>query len=122
MVWGRDKVAKAAQEIADHLKLIEHVKALQTGQKDLAAAIARLDDRLRMIEAEIRSIRSETALQAVREAQSIVNAVQGHLNERIEKVAVDVAVLRHDRPRGPLIQGASADGAVGLPLPGPASV
>ena len=34
-MWSRKSLGDAAREIADHLQLIEHVKALQAGQKDL---------------------------------------------------------------------------------------
>ena len=48
--WSREKIEKAAQEVADQLMLVEHVKVLQQGQKQMADAIALIDGRLRQIE------------------------------------------------------------------------
>ena len=96
-MWGRDQISKAAQEVADHLQIVEHVKALQQGQRDLSNAVARLDDRIRNIEINLRALKAETALDAIKETQSIVNAVQGSLNQRIENLAVKVAILDKDK-------------------------
>jgi cell fate (sporulation/competence/biofilm development) regulator YmcA (YheA/YmcA/DUF963 family) len=90
-VFSRKKVAEAAQELADHLKLIDHVKALQTGQKEIGEAIAKLGDRIRDIEREMSVLKAETRLEALKEAQSVVYAVQGNLNQRLEDLAVRIA-------------------------------
>jgi hypothetical protein len=50
---GRQKIAEAAKELANHLQVVEHIKALQTGQKELADSIAALGDRIRAIETEL---------------------------------------------------------------------
>jgi uncharacterized phage infection (PIP) family protein YhgE len=94
MPWGfsRTKSAEAAEEIANHLRLVDHVKALQTGQKELAEAIATLSDRLGKIEAQMGQLKAETRLEAVKEAQSVVYAVQSNLNQRIQDLAVKLAV------------------------------
>jgi hypothetical protein len=100
MSWfNRDKVAKAAQEIADSLTIPENVKALQTAVKEVADAVRRLDDRLRVIEGELRAAKAEIRGDALRETQAIVNAVQGGLNQRIQEIAVDVAILQHEAGR-----------------------
>lgn len=95
-MWSRKSLGDAAREIADHLQLIEHVKALQTGQKELGAAIATLGDRLRAIETDLAVLRAEVKLDALREAQSVVYAVQGGLNQQIQDLAVRMAV--HETP------------------------
>ena len=95
--FGRDKMAKAAQELADHLALIDNVRALQVAQKEMADAIQVINNRLRDIEVEMRVVKSDTTAHALRETQLIVNAVQGGLNQRIETLAVKVAVLENNR-------------------------
>ena len=90
---GREKIAEAAKEIADSLMIVENVKALQHGQKDIADAVKALDDRIRAIEFEMRALKAETTMQAIKETTLIVNAVQGSLNQRIEDIAIKVAVL-----------------------------
>jgi len=89
---SRKQLAEVAKELADHLLLIDHVKALQTGQKELADAIALLGQRLHQIEAQIQTVRADTKLDAIREAQTVINVVQGSLNQRIETLAVKLAV------------------------------
>jgi len=90
---GRSKAADLAQDIANHLQVPEQIKSLQIAQKELADAIKRLDSRLTEIEIELRVVKAETKLDALREAQSVVNAVQGGLNQRIEDLAVKIAVI-----------------------------
>lgn len=85
-------MAAAAKELADHLLLIDHVKALQAGQRELADAIASLGHRLHQMEAQVQTVRADTRLEAIREAQSVINVVQGNLNQRIETLAVKIAV------------------------------
>ncbi|WP_294196854.1 hypothetical protein [uncultured Sphingomonas sp.] len=93
-MFSRAKIGAAAQEIANHLQLVEHVKALQDGQKAIADSIAVLNDRIRAIELEMSTLKAEVKLEALKEAQGVIFAVQGGLNQRIEDVAVQVAVLR----------------------------
>jgi hypothetical protein len=97
--FSRQKIAEAAKEIADHLRLVENVKELQDQQKQLADALKALGDRIRTIETELRALKAETLLEAVKQTQSIVNGVQGGLNQRIQDVAVQVAILRHQPVR-----------------------
>ncbi len=89
---SRKRMAAAAKELADHLLLIDHVKALQAGQRELADAIALLGHRLHQIEAQVQAARADTKLDAIREAQTVVNVVQDSLNQRIETLAVKIAV------------------------------
>lgn len=96
---GRDKIAQAAKELADHLQVIENIKSLQEAQKKLAEAINVLDHRLRNIEVELNVLRADVRVDALRETQSIVNSVQGSLNQRIEDLAIKVAVIEHRSAR-----------------------
>ena len=96
MWFDRQKVGAAARELADHLQLIENVRALQTAQKELGDALAALSGRIRDIEADMRVLKAETKLENLKEIQAVINSVQGGLNERIETLAIKVAQL--DRP------------------------
>lgn len=95
-MFGREKLAQAAKELADHLLVVESIKALQTAQKELADAIKKLDQRIRRIENDLQVIKAETKLDALRETQSVINAVQGGLNQRIEDLAVKIAVMQSE--------------------------
>ena len=99
--FSRQKIAEAAKELADHLQVVEHIKTLQVAQKELADSIKVLGDRIREIEIEMRALKAETVLQAVRETQSIINSVQGGLNQRIETLAVQVALIQPDVQQSP---------------------
>ena len=101
--FGRQKIAEAAKEIADHLQLVKNVKALQIAQKELTDANRALGDRIRAIETELRALKAEAVLESVRQTQSIVNAVQGGLNDRIQDLAVQVALAQR-QPGQPLIE------------------
>ena len=92
-MFSRDKLGAAAREIADHLQIVDHVKALQDGQKALADGLAKLGDRIRILEQDMAVLRAETKLEALKEAQGVVFAVQGGLSQRIEDLAVQVAVF-----------------------------
>jgi cell fate (sporulation/competence/biofilm development) regulator YmcA (YheA/YmcA/DUF963 family) len=92
-MFSRDRIAKAAAELADHLQIIDTVRSLQVGQKELADAIKTLGQQVREIQTELRALKAETRLEALRETQTIVNAVQGGLNQRIEALAVKIAVV-----------------------------
>ncbi len=103
-MWPRSKIAQTAQEIADHLMLVENVKALQQGQKEMADAIAALDTRLRHIEADIRAVKSEAKFEAVKETQQMLNSVQGAFHEKLTDLTVRVAhVERSEDARPPMI-------------------
>lgn len=89
---GRKPTAGAAKELADYLLVVDHVKALRTGQRELADAIASLGHRLHHVEAQLQTVRADAKLDAIREAQTVVNVVQDSLNQRIETLAVKIAV------------------------------
>lgn len=95
-MFSKERIAQAATEIADHLRVVEQIKALQAAQKELADSIRLIGDRVREIQTELRALKAETLLEAVKETQNIVNAVQGGLNQRLEAIAVKVAVVAND--------------------------
>jgi uncharacterized protein YeeX (DUF496 family) len=92
-LFSREKLASAAKELAEHLDIIQTVRSLQDAQKKIADAIENLEDRIQKIETEMRALKAETALECIRETQSIVNGMQGNLNQRIQDLAVQVATL-----------------------------
>jgi hypothetical protein len=96
--FSKQKIAEAAKELADQLQVVEHIKELRTGQKELADSIAALGDRIRAIETELRALKAETLLEAVKQTQNIVNSVQGGLNQRIQDLAVQVDRLWDEPP------------------------
>jgi hypothetical protein len=53
---------------------------------------------------EMRTLKSETTLQAVRGAQTIVNSVLGGLNQRLADLAVKVTAIEVCYPKGKLIE------------------
>lgn len=96
-MWSRRKLGEAAQGLADHLLLAEQVKSLQTAQKEMADALTQIGDRLRKVEADMGALRAEVKLEALKEAQGVVYAVQSDLNSRIQEIAVKVAVAEANR-------------------------
>jgi len=92
-MFYREKIAKTASDIAEHLKVIENIKALQVAQKEMMDSIQLLSDRIRELQADMRSLKAEVTLEAVKETQLIVNAVQGGLNQRMETLAIKVAMV-----------------------------
>jgi len=98
-MFGRDRIARAAADIADHLQIIENVRALQLAQKELADALKSVMSKISDMQAELRAIKAETAMFAMKETQGIVNAVQGGLNQRIENLAVRLALTERDVDR-----------------------
>jgi hypothetical protein len=123
MVFGRDNLSKAAKDIVDHLQIVDNIRAIQTGQKELADSVAKLDDLLRKIEVEFRAVRAEIRSDTLRETQDIINAVQGGLNQRIQDLAVNIAVMQHDRSYHPdrllpsvgVPSGSTAENPLGTP-------
>jgi predicted nucleic acid-binding Zn-ribbon protein len=102
--WSREKIGKTAQEIADHLMLVENVRALQQGQKEMANAIASLDDRIRKMEADMRAVKAEAKFEAIKETQQMLNAVQGAFHDKLTDLTVRIAqVERQEDSKTPLI-------------------
>ena len=113
-MFSRSKLGAAAKELADHLQLVEHVAALKTAQKETAEAVTALADRIRHLEADMAVLKAEVKLEALREAQSVVYAVQAGLNQQIQDLAVKVAVQGAGRE-----PPASASTVRELPAPDP---
>jgi hypothetical protein len=90
---SREKVAKAATELAEHLQIIENIRALQIAQKELADEMRRINERLTAVQTEIRAIKAETRIECLKETQQTVYAVQGGLNERMETISNKLAVI-----------------------------
>ncbi|MGL3208291.1 hypothetical protein [Bradyrhizobium sp. BR 1433] len=90
-MFSREKIQKTAQEIADHLRLTDHIKGLQQAQKEMADAIASLGDRIKNLETELRVIKAETKLEAVRETQQVLNSVQGAFHDKLTEIAVRIS-------------------------------
>lgn len=102
--WSREKIAKTAQEVADHLKLVENVRALQQGQKEIADAIAVIDSRLRSLESNAAALKAEVKFEALKETQQALNSVQGAFYEKLTELAVRVAHLEpQDAAKRPVI-------------------
>lgn len=87
---GLDSILKAADLIADIRKAFSKIEDLQESQRQLARAVETLDRRVREIEAGLRETRAEVKLDAIKEAQGIVNAVQGQLYGELRSLAVTV--------------------------------
>lgn len=93
-MFSREKAAKTTEELLEHLKLVENVRALKEGQREIVESLAALSDRMRVLETEMRALKAEIKFEALKEAQEIVTSVQGGLNQRLEDLAVRVAVLQ----------------------------
>ncbi|WP_257165843.1 hypothetical protein [Bradyrhizobium sp. SRS-191] len=92
-MWGRSNIGKTVEELTDHLRLVDHVRALQDGQKEIAEAIRAVNQRLTSIEAEFRVLKAETQRDALREVQHAVTAVQGSMHDELTRMATRLAVL-----------------------------
>ncbi len=91
--FNREKMAKAAAELAEHLTIIENIRALQTAQKELAEGMKSTNDRILELYAEVRALRAELKFECLKETQAIVNSVQGGLNSRMENISNRLAVM-----------------------------
>ena len=94
-LFGRQQAAEIAEEIVDHLKLIENVKALQTAQKEVAIAVAKLGEDVRRLEIEMTALKSDVKYEAMKEAQSTVLSVQSSFNERLQDLSLKVRDIEH---------------------------
>jgi hypothetical protein len=101
--FSRKKLVEYSDELSAFLKAFDHVKELQSNQREMSDAIRRLGDRVQGIEVEFRALKSEIRAETLKETQATVNAVQGAFYQRLQDIAVDVAVLRRDvrRPTEP---------------------
>ena len=98
-LFGRKQAAEIAEEIVDHLKLIENVRALQTAQKEIAMAVAKLGEDVRRLEIEMTALKSDVKYEAMKEAQSAVLSVQSSFNERLQDIALKVRDIEHSTGR-----------------------
>ena len=87
---GFEAILKAADLIAEIRRAFAKIENLEQGQRRLADAVEILDRRVREVEAGIREARAEIKLDAIKESQTIVNAVQGQLYGELRSLAVTV--------------------------------
>lgn len=92
MALTRKGVTEALTEAADVLNIREHIKALQTGQRELADAVADIQRQLHEIRADMKVQRAEAQVDALRATQEAVGNVQGAIFDRLEKMAINIAV------------------------------
>ena len=88
-------ILEAADLIAEVRNAFSKIEHLEAGQMRLLEVLEAQDRRIRELEAGLREARSDIRLDAVKETQSIVNAVQGRLYEEIR--ALSIAVDRISR-------------------------
>jgi uncharacterized protein (DUF3084 family) len=92
-MWGRSNIGKTVEELTDHLRLVDHVRALQDGQKEIAEAIRALNQRLTSMEAEFRVLKAETQRDALREVQHAVQGVQTSMHDELTRMSTRLAML-----------------------------
>jgi hypothetical protein len=99
---SRERIEKAAQEVADQLMLVEHVKVLQQGQKQIADAIALIDGRLRQIETDIRAVKAEAKFEVIKETTQMLQSVQDSFHDKLATLGAKVAQFeKRRRPVAP---------------------
>jgi hypothetical protein len=102
-----------ASEVAAHLQTIENIKALQMAQKEMADSIRSINEQIGKILSELRALKAETVHEATKETVSIVTTVQGGLNQRMEAIAVKLALMERNLAKptfpGPLPPPAPED-------------
>jgi predicted nucleic acid-binding Zn-ribbon protein len=84
-----------AEAITDGHRAFAKIENLEHGQKALADAPSALEKRVRELEAGLREAKAETKLEAIRETQSIVNSVPGHLYQEIKQVSIGFDRLKY---------------------------
>ena len=100
--WSRETIEKAAQDVAEQLMLVEHVKALQQGQKQMADAIALIDGRLRQIETDMRAVKAEAKFEAIKETTQMLQSVQDAFHDKLSNLTAKVAQFeKRRRPTAP---------------------
>lgn len=92
-MFSRKDIAAAAKDLAAHLALVDDVANLQKMQKEMADAIAKLNDRLKDVEAEMRVLKAEVKLDAIKETQQMINSVQGAFYQKLTDLTVRVSAL-----------------------------
>jgi chromosome segregation ATPase len=91
MIFTRKGVAEAAKELAAQLAVVDDVANLQEMQKELADAIAKLNDRIKGLEAEMRALKAEVKLEAIKETHQMLHTVQGVFHEKLTDLTVRLA-------------------------------
>lgn len=114
-VPGLETILSAADLISDIRKAFTRIEALEKSQKEVSDALLRLDTRVRELEAGLREAKSEIKLEAVKEAQGIVNSVQSSLYSELK----DLSVKIHGLENGGLILGVNPKRGDGGELPPP---
>lgn len=95
-VPGVTAVLDAADYISEVRNALAKMKTLEQGQKLIVTELSELEKRVRELEASLREAKSDIRLEAVKETQTIVNAVQGQLYGRITDVSVEIdRIKRH---------------------------
>lgn len=92
-VPGIETILGAADLISDVRRAFSRIEALEKSQKDVADALLRLDARVRELEAGLREAKSDIKLEAVKEAQGIVNSVQSSLYSQLRDLSVEMKSL-----------------------------
>lgn len=107
---GLESILKAADLIADVRKAFSKIESLERGQRELLEVCSALDRRVREVEAGLRETRAEVKLDAIKEAQSIVNSVQGQLYGELRSLALTVDRLGREPGASPVIARSPSDG------------
>ena len=93
MTSGRNSIDKTVEELTDHLRLVDHVRALQEGQKEIAEALRSVNHRLTSIEAEFRILKAETQRDTVREVQQAVHSAEVSVHDELARLSTRLIVL-----------------------------
>jgi propanediol dehydratase large subunit len=89
----RKKIGDVAQEVAEAAQVIENVRSLQEAQKELANDIRLMGELMHRLETQMEVLKAQTKQEAAEKTQEIVNAVQGAFYQRLQDLAVKIAVM-----------------------------
>jgi predicted nucleic acid-binding Zn-ribbon protein len=103
MMFSRKAVAEAAKELAAQLTVVDDVANLQKMQKEMADAIAKLNDRMKDMEGNIRASKAEVKFEAVKETQQMLNSVQGAFHDKLTDLTVRIARVENQIGSAPVI-------------------
>jgi hypothetical protein len=101
-MFGRKDFASAAKDFAAHFALVDDVANLQKMQKELADAIAKLHDRIKDMESDLKVLKAEVKLESLRETQQMVSAVQGAFHDKLTSITVRISQLENNHHASPL--------------------
>jgi hypothetical protein len=108
---SHESMGKAAQEVADHLTVVEHIKALQQGQKQMADAIALIDIHLRQFEADVPAAKTEARFEAIKETAQLLQSAQDVSQDKLTHLPVNVAQLENRDGAGNSLPSPSEEAA-----------